>query len=51
MITIQNKKDCSGCWACENACPKLCISMIEDEEGFLYPHVDLEHCIDCHLCE
>lgn len=25
--------------------------MIEDEEGFLYPHVDVEHCIDCHLCE
>ena len=25
--------------------------MIEDEEGFLYPHVDLDNCIDCHLCE
>lgn len=51
MIHIVNKQDCCGCWACENICPKHCISMIEDEEGFLYPHVDVEHCIDCHLCE
>ena len=51
MIKISSNKDCCGCWACENICPKHCISMIEDEEGFLYPHVDVEHCIDCHLCE
>ena len=25
--------------------------MYEDEEGFLYPQVDLDRCIDCHLCE
>ena len=25
--------------------------MIEDEEGFRYPHVDKDKCIDCGLCE
>ena len=25
--------------------------MKEDEEGFRYPVVDTEKCIDCHLCE
>lgn len=51
MIEIKDKKDCCGCWACENACPKHCISMVEDEEGFRYPQVDKDTCIDCHLCE
>ena len=51
MIEISNKIDCCGCWACENICPKSCISMVEDEEGFRYPQVDKDVCIDCHLCE
>lgn len=25
--------------------------MVEDEEGFRYPQVDKDVCIDCHLCE
>ncbi len=32
-------------------CPKQCISMEEDEEGFLYPHVDATLCTHCGLCE
>ncbi len=51
MIDIKEKKDCCGCWACANACPKQCIEMEADEEGFLYPHIDAETCIDCGLCE
>lgn len=51
MIKNTDKKDCCGCWACENICPKSCISMVEDEEGFRYPQVDKNVCIDCHLCE
>lgn len=51
MIEIKDKKDCCGCWACENACPKHSIAMVEDEEGFRYPKVDIETCVDCHLCE
>ena len=51
MIDINDKSQCCGCWACYNACPKHCIEMIEDEEGFRYPHVDKDKCIDCGLCE
>ena len=51
MIKIQNKQDCCGCSACVQRCPKHCISMKEDEEGFLYPVVVETLCIDCGLCE
>ncbi|MBP5422840.1 MAG: Coenzyme F420 hydrogenase/dehydrogenase, beta subunit C-terminal domain [Paludibacteraceae bacterium] len=51
MITIKDKHNCCGCSACAQKCPKQCISMQEDEEGFLYPKVDLEECVDCRLCE
>lgn len=51
MITIINKKDCCGCAACVQKCPKQCISLKEDSEGFLYPTVDANTCIDCGLCE
>lgn len=51
MIDIKDKKDCCGCSACVQKCPKRCISLQEDNEGFLYPVVDKEICIDCGLCE
>ncbi len=51
MINIIDKKNCCGCNACVQHCPKSCITMQEDEEGFLYPIVDQEVCIDCGLCE
>lgn len=51
MIILKNKKDCCGCEACVQRCPKRCISMHEDEEGFLYPNVNPSLCIDCGLCE
>ena len=51
MICIQDKKDCCGCSACVQKCPKHCISFYEDEEGFLYPRIDTNNCIDCGLCE
>ncbi|WP_281085009.1 Coenzyme F420 hydrogenase/dehydrogenase, beta subunit C-terminal domain [Segatella bryantii] len=51
MIEIKDKKDCCGCWACSNICPKQCIQMEEDREGFKYPKVDATLCIDCGLCE
>lgn len=51
MIKIENKKDCCGCHACFNICPKNAIEMKEDEEGFRYPKVDENKCINCGLCE
>ena len=51
MIKITDKSKCCGCNACVQKCPKQCITMHEDEEGFLYPHVNPEDCIDCGMCE
>ena len=51
MIQITDKSHCCGCTACLSICPKQCIAMREDEEGFLYPVVDDPLCIDCGLCE
>lgn len=41
---------CSGCTACQSVCPRQCISMTADGEGFLYPQVDTRRCVDCGLC-
>lgn len=51
MIEIKDKKNCCGCHACITICTKHCITMHTDEEGFLYPMVDKDACIDCGLCE
>ena len=51
MIKITNKEDCCGCAACEQSCPKHCISLIEDAEGFWYPQIDVTTCIECGLCK
>lgn len=46
----QNAADCCGCSACVQACPTACLSMRETEEGFLYPTVKTDKCINCGLC-
>lgn len=51
MIQIADKHNCCGCSACANVCPKTCIAMSTDEEGFLYPVVDMSVCVGCGLCE
>lgn len=51
MINITDNHDCCGCSACASVCPKLCISMLADKEGFLYPQVNKDSCIECGLCE
>lgn len=51
MDKIIKKTDCSGCCSCYNACPKHCINMECDEEGFLYPVTDERMCIHCGICQ
>ena len=51
MIEIHNKRQCCGCEACVQICPKHCISFEEDSEGFRYPNVDVSACVDCGRCE
>ena len=49
-LDIVAVKDCCGCAACANACPKSCIEMRPDEHGFLRPQFDNSICIHCDLC-
>lgn len=42
---------CTGCFACYNICPKNAITMPENEEGFYFPSVDNDKCIQCGLCD
>ena len=51
MIRIQQKSKCSGCYACVGICPKQCITMVCDAEGFWYPQVDSKACVNCGMCE
>lgn len=45
------KKDCCGCGACMNICPKMAIHMEKDEYGFVYPRIDAEKCVECGACK
>ena len=49
-VLYERKEDCCGCTACYAICPKHAISMVEDEEGFLYPEINEENCIRCGSC-
>lgn len=51
MIEIKKKEDCCGCSACIAKCPKQCISFYQDEEGFLYPKINKNTCVECGVCE
>jgi coenzyme F420-reducing hydrogenase beta subunit len=44
------KEDCCGCSACYSICPTEAITMMSDEEGFLYPKIDPSRCSDCQKC-
>lgn len=48
---MTEKQNCCGCTACLHSCPVHCMTMQEDEEGFLYPVTDQKSCIHCHRCE
>lgn len=50
MIKITDKSECNGCYACKNVCPKNCILMNCDSEGFWYPTIEENRCIKCELC-
>ncbi len=51
MIKVSHPKDCCGCSACAQICPRKCIDLRADKEGFLYPVVNKEACTSCGLCE
>lgn len=50
-IQVNKQEKCSGCTACSQICPKSCISMQENDEGFIYPVVNENFCIGCGVCK
>lgn len=50
MIELAGHDLCTGCTACYNACAHGAIRMQTDNEGFLYPQIDRERCVECGLC-
>ena len=48
---INWEKECTGCFACLNICPKKAIDTQPSDDGFLYPLVDSDLCINCGLCQ
>lgn len=51
MREIVSKNKCVGCGLCSNICPKQCINMENDREGFWYPEIEASKCVDCGLCK
>lgn len=44
------KKECTGCMACYNACPRDCIKMKKEFDGCYYPYINTKDCINCGKC-
>lgn len=51
MIVLSNEYECCGCTACQSVCPNDAITMAADREGFKYPHINQDLCVNCHICE
>lgn len=51
MINFNFKDYCCGCSSCSNSCPTGAIKMQLNNEGFLYPTINKEECINCNKCE
>lgn len=49
-VLFRRKEECCGCTACFAVCPNGAICMVEDEEGFEYPHINEAKCISCNKC-
>lgn len=49
-MLVSSEERCCGCGACQCVCPKSAIVLSENEEGFLYPTINEELCVDCKLC-
>lgn len=49
-VSVLRADECCGCTACYASCPVKAIEMRPDFEGFLYPSINVDKCIDCGLC-
>lgn len=50
-VILASQDSCTGCMVCGDACLKGCISYKEGHDGFWYPQINHETCIECHACQ
>lgn len=51
MPNLPTSKNCCGCGACVDSCPKGAIDLVEDDSCYYNICVDKDKCIECKLCE
>ncbi len=52
MPSLAEPNLCVGCSACASICPKRCIKMEKDPDGFRYPVlIHPANCVECGMCE
>lgn len=50
-ITLCEKELCTGCLACYNVCPNGTITVVTNDEGFVYPEINHSTCLKCGKCQ
>lgn len=51
FLMTGDKTECCGCLGCIQKCPANALTKMIDEEGFVYPKLDTNRCIQCGICE
>lgn len=51
MALTKDNESCCGCRTCVEVCPVRCIQMQKHEDGFFYPLIEADKCIECGACE
>lgn len=51
ILDLITHKDCFGCGACQEICSAKAIKLVESNEGFLYPQLEISLCTQCNICD
>ncbi len=51
MKLFPSEEYCCNCDGCFQVCPKHAIYKQTNADGFVYPEIDSQKCIDCELCQ
>ena len=51
MKILENMDLCYGCGVCSNVCAHGAITMKPAGDGFLYPEIHAEKCVECKACQ